>query len=430
MDSGLGIGGFSHNVQETTSSKLDLFSPIVLDHGIKERHDIEVRPQTISDGNGPVEFIIHPDEDKFTDPQSMAISGRVAIMKKVNDKWVLTDTQMQSDLALTKNFFQSLWSSVIIKVQNQDIGDLNNMSYPYSTYLQSMLGARSPMRNTLLSEDGYDAYVLRSGSYTDFEIELKNDVNNCIKYLPPGVKLSVILRRSPDSFMFAFKNDDMKVEDYKIDIQDLCLKITKYTPDDNVMSYFEKEKKKSPPYTLYTRNVLKTYTSTKGSYDLTAYNLFHGNALPNRIYVTLVDQAAFGGNPKLKSLQFQPHEISEISLIVNNVRIPSKPLTYQEGVDEASMYRAFLYNTGTSHHEMDSVMISKKEYFANKFVVAFDLSKTRDNGLYTHKPMRGSMSVCIKTRKALEKNVMILVYASYDSVLTFIDDKVVTDIMI
>ena len=92
-------------------------------------------------------------------------------------------------------------------------------------------------------------------------------------------------------------------------------------------------------------------------------------------------------------------------------------------------YRSFLYNTGTSHHEMDSVMVTKKEFFNNNFIVPFDLSKTKDNGLYSHKPTSGSLSVCIKTRKGLEKNIMVLVMASYDSVLTFVEDKVITDIV-
>lgn len=60
MDSGFGVGGFSKNISELTTSKLDYWSPLIIENGVKRGYNMEIRPQSIS-VDGPIEFHLAAD---------------------------------------------------------------------------------------------------------------------------------------------------------------------------------------------------------------------------------------------------------------------------------------------------------------------------------------------------------------------------------
>ena len=66
MDSGFFIGCYSKNVVEMTTFKLDYWSPFIEECNGKRSYKTEICPQSIS-GDGPVEFHLSADPEKFTD---------------------------------------------------------------------------------------------------------------------------------------------------------------------------------------------------------------------------------------------------------------------------------------------------------------------------------------------------------------------------
>ena len=141
-----------------------------------------------------------------------------------------------------------------------------------------------------------------------------------------------------------------------------------------------------------------------------------------------MEQDAYNGNGKKNPFYFETAGMKEAALIVNGVCEPSSPpYTFEEGVDEKDLYFSFLENTGTASFEMDSVNVSFDEFKNGYFILPFDRSPTKDNGLYTHKTEGGSLTVNVKSKKPLEKNYMVMVNGSYDSSMVFIDDKVITE---
>ena len=89
MDSGFGIGGYSKSVMEMTTSKLDYWSPLIVENGVKTAYNIELRPQSYS-LDGPIEFYLAADPSKFIDITSCTLHGRVGIQKKVENEWTNT----------------------------------------------------------------------------------------------------------------------------------------------------------------------------------------------------------------------------------------------------------------------------------------------------------------------------------------------------
>lgn len=177
----------------------------------------------------------------------------------------------------------------------------------------------------------------------------------------------------------------------------------------------------------YTQNVLKTFAVPAGAVELKQHNLFFGNRLPDRVYLAFVEQEAYNGDCLKNPFNFETAGMKEAALIVNGVSEPSPPYSFEEGIDEKELYFSFLENTGTSSFEMDSVNVTFEEFKKGYFILPFDRSPTKDNGLYTHKSQGGSITVNVKSKKALDKNFMVLVFGSYDSSLIFVDDKVITE---
>ena len=143
----------------------------------------------------------------------------------------------------------------------------------------------------------------------------------------------------------------------------------------------------------------------------------------------MVEQDSFNGNVKKNPFNFQLFDFKEASLVVNNVCEPSNGYKYGPNETIEDLYIDFLENTGTSPFEMDSVWITKHEYRYGYFILAWDRSPTKDNGLYNHKMEGGTMGIRLTTSKPLKENVMVIVYASYTDTLQFVDDKVKTDIV-
>ena len=441
VDSGVGIAGLSKSIAEYTSSSLDYWSPLIVEKGVRKSYRTEIRPHSISSNDGPVEFHISPDPTKFIDIKSLTLHGKVGIRKKHNGEWnpIAHGEGHANSLAnftIVNNFFQSLFSSVNVKVNDCEIGDVGSNTNAYHSYLQTLLSTpASGAGRHILDQKGFTSdYNFRGQPFlnrplVDFNMSLHNDLMTVEKYIPPNTKISLTLRRTDDDFVII--KDELNDNDYKIVMEDLHIKVTLLELYPDVLENHFKELKAAGALQIkYTQNSLKTFACPENAIEMKSHNLFFGDKLPNRVYVAFVEQSAFNGDSKLDPFNFEVANMREACLIVNGVSEPSVPYNLETASDEKELYFSFLENTGSSPYEMECVDVSFDDYYNGKFVLAWDRSPTKDNGLYTHKQEGGSMSVRIRCRKPLAKNYMVLVFASYDSKLVFVDDKVISQSII
>lgn len=438
MDSGTGIGGHSKAFEEMTTSKLDLFSPIVIEKGVEKNHRIIYHPTTYSGEDGPIEYSIQPDPDKYIDIQTATLHGKARIQKKTNETW--GNIANTDKVGLINNGFQGLFSTVVIKANDTEVGDTNPHSYCFSSFLQTLLGAKESCRETFLQQRQFmketfpandaddESFEYRNkmakGGWMQFNIPIHNDLMTATRYLPPNTKLTFTFNRSTDNFCLHQKDDN----EYRIELNTPHLSLVKYSVSEKILNHYYKTMKTTIPTIPYTKNVLKTYTVPSGNYDLSNHNLFFGKRLPERVYIMMVKQDAYSGNKKMSPYKFDFFNMKEACLMVNDVSEPSTPYTFDVSNDNTDLYYHFLENTGTSPFEMDSVWITFKEYIKGHFILAFDRSPTKDNGLYTHKMDGGHMGIRIHAKSALDENIQVLVYASYSSKMEFIEDKVKLEI--
>ena len=449
MDSGYGIGGHSKSASEImTTSKLDYWSPLIIENGVKQSYEIELRPHSNS-YNGPYEFSLQADDRKFVDMSTLTLHGRMGVRVFDDELGAVIPSKIKeipkSDWGLINNFYQSLFSSIIIKINDTEIGDLAYNSYPYISYLQTLLGTSSSQAtNHILSQRGFikddlgdidapwtDAHNTRKKpfhykNFVDFCIPVHNDICTLEKYLPPNVKIGFTVRRTEDEFVFW--NDD-KLKDYKfrIVLEDIHLKVKVLELQESVLqNHFKQIKAAGQLNIKYTKNVMKTFAVPAGSVELKQHNLFFGNNLPNRIYLAFVEQEAFNGSIGKNPFYFEMANMREASLVVNSLPEPSPPYRFIPGEQEKELYFALLENTGTTAFENDGINVSFEEFLNGYFVLAFDRSPLHDNGLYNHLPGSGQITINVKCSSPITKNYMVICYASYDQKLVFIEDKVIS----
>ena len=396
---------------------------------------------TLDPSTGPFEFTIHPDPEKYIDIQSAILHGKVKILKKNQAGEYVDLEETDKKIALANNGLQGLWSNVIIMINDTVIGESSENSYAYGALIQTVMGAKESCRDTILSnrqffkeefpvnepekEESFKKRNKIARGVMEMNIPIHNDLMTATRYLPPNTKLSVSLKRTSNNFCLHQLDDG----EYTISINDLRLSIVKYSVNDAILSHYFKTMKTVTPTIPYTKNVFKTYPVTAGNYDLSNHNLFFGNRLPERVYIMMVDQDRFNGHKKKSPYYFEFKDMKDACLIVNGVSEPSTPYTLDGASDDTlDLYYQFLENTGTSPFEMDSVWLSYTEYYWGHFILAFDRSPTKDNGLYTHKMEGGHMGIRMHARTALLKNIQVLVYASYSSKLEFVEDKVILEI--
>ena len=471
MDSGLGIGGRSKSVVAMTTSKLDIKSPYVMEEGVVKSHVIELQPNS-STLTGPIDFDLKADPEKWTDMETVVLKGKVGIQVKKGNKWesVAKPTNSSSSSSsggsststtgsttgstttkwgVINNTFASLISSCVIKINDCAIGDTTEKTYAYMTYIQTLLGTSASnagsnileVRNFIKDKPGHmkepdltagSPFDLRRQDFldrdmVDFVIPIHNDLMNAEKYIPPNTKLSFHLKKSDDNFVIWKEKSD--TNEYRFVFEDIVLRIERYEVVESLMKAHNRDHVigKQPYSIKYTKNLLKTFNAKGSVSEMKEGNLFFGAHLPDRVYMMFVDQEAFDCSPTMNPYNFETCDMRKAILKLNGVPFPEIPYEFEAGVNEKDLYMKLLANTGTGPFEMDSVNVSFKEFKDGYFIVAFDRSPTRDNGLYLHKPMAGYMSIVANAGRKLGKNYEVLVYGSYDSALTFVEDKCVDE---
>ena len=288
MDSGLGIGGLSISKDEIASSSFDLFSPIEIENSISKANKIITRPISSSNSRGPFKFVFPADPHKWTDCESIRLSGKVTLKKSTGG--VLSDfTADLEEISTTNNFFQSLFSSITCVLNGVEITDPSGNWYPYKSYLETILSYGKSTKegrfqaNCYYTDDpkkfdnigtvdangkttsnsGNAGYLKRKTFFSRsktryFNIPLHSDICTLRKYLPPNSKLEFEFHRSPDAFSLLTPYD---IEKCSILIEDLELSLTRYTPSSQIQKYYSenltKEKKQILPI---DRSLIKTYT--------------------------------------------------------------------------------------------------------------------------------------------------------------------------
>ena len=449
MDGGIGIGGLSINKDEITSSKYDLFAPIYIDKSVRKSHNLAFYPTSSTDSMGPFVFEIPADPGKFTDVETLRLHGRMRIRKKTNSGEA--DLETDEKVSTVNNIFDSLWASVKVEVNSTEITDPSSSWYAYKAYLEKLLSYSKSTKEIILGSkgfvqdkkgeyddvgsetvssknDGFNARktMFEKSQWVYFCSNLHVDLTTIRKVLPPNIKLSITFQRNSDEFCLLAPKQNR----YFIELKDLKITLNKNELSHEIENnYLSSLKRGKFPLLPMDRSLLKTFTKTSGTSDLTIYNAFSSNQLPEQIFVFIVDEKAHAGDITLNPFHFKVNDLKEASLVVNGQHEPSElyKLDIETG-DKIDMYASFLENTGISTTEDRDFGISMDDYYNGSFILAWDRTSDKCNRFHTHEMGSGQININLKTKTAITQTVRVIVYATYSSYIRIEDDAVITPV--
>lgn len=429
-----------HQSCECVKSELDLFSLPATQTSIESGKWVQYKPISSLTDDSPIEFVVPGLGDEYLDLANTLIHVKARIIKADGTKMVpATD----KDVGPVNNWLHSLFSQVDLYVNQKSVSPQNN-TYAYRAYIETLLNYDDGAKKSHLScalwfddtpqkmddcENANAGLVNRrtftsDSDYVDMIGHLHVDLCNQDKFMLNGVELRFRFVRSRDVFCIMSKSEKYKVH---IDEANLLVRRNKINP--TVLLAHSKTLESGTAKYPITRVEVKAITIPTGIRGKTLDNIFLGQ-LPKRVIVGLVKNGAFNGDYKLNPFNFQHFNMNYLSLYVDGVQIPSKPLQPDFSDDnELSVlaYHTLFSGTGIHFHNMGNSI--RRDEFADGFcLMAFDLTPDLSANATTHWNLirHGSLRVELGFSEALEATVNCIVYAEFDNVIEIDKNRNVT----
>ena len=243
------------------------------------------------------------------------------------------------------------------------------------------------------------------------------DLFNQDKMLMNGVEMRVRLVRSKDAFCLMDSTEDGQ---FDIKIKEAMLIIRRVKINSGILIAHANTLAKTTAKYPITRVEVKTFMLHDGIHGDSIDNAILGQ-LPKRVIISSVDNRAFNGNRQLNPFNFQHFNINYLSLYVDGVQIPSKPLQPRFTGNNSAFIEAFqaLYSGTGIHFLSEGLGINRSNYSQGYFLTAFDLTPDLSAHCHTHWNLvrSGSVRIEVGFEVAPITTINCIVYAEYDNIL-------------
>ena len=451
--SAVGVGGFTTSEEQILNpSEFNPYTPIDYEEGSTRSLTIDIYPQSEQSGKHgvPFHFSLPPDPVRYTNLRKIRLAGELRVWNKTKGAVPAAG----EDWSVINNYQQSLISRVSCKINDQEITDPASKTYPYRTYIETLLNYTQNFKETKLTTSGWcedaahkvtitDAGEMEDlnsvkvnvdgvdnkhysqslvnrregiadGAWKEFHLLLHHDVITSIRQLPPGYRVEFSMDRTSDEFIFLQPTSN--TDNYTMELRRVHLQMERTEVVPRLLKDYLSGVGRQIAHLPYTRNFIRCYPVAKGHTDLSCHNLIHTDTFPTQVLAAMVDQTAYDGNRHLNPYHFQYIPLLQASLVVNSVHEPATPLNTTVGENKKlSVFHYFSETTGGSQRDSVCNTIDYKKFYGGFHLIPFDLSPNKDNGAKRQKIGGGTISINLKAEKPLERNVVVIVYASYGS---------------
>lgn len=415
---------------ECIKSELDLFSIPPTQTTIENSHWLNYKPIASITRQSPIEFSIPGNNDEYLDLAHTMLKVRVKLLSDnpVSDAF----KNMQSKVGPVNNFLHSIFSQVDVSLNQKLVSPTNN-NYAYRAYIETLLNYNANAKNTHLSsvlwaddtagkmdnlaDDNLGLVKRRSllvNNTVDMMGHLHADIFNQDKLLINGVEIRVKLVRSKEGFAIM---DATSAFDVSIEEATLMIRRVKISPS-VLISHANALAKTTAKYNI-TRVEVKTVALHQGIQGDSLDNIILG-PLPKRIILGFVAHKAFNGHKDLNPFNFQHFNLNYLSLYIDGMQIPSKPLQPDYSVDKSYVEAYHTLFSGTGIHFLNQGnSISREDYPDGYCLYAFDLTPDLSANDDSHFNLikHGSVRIEVRFAKVLTETINCVIYAEYDTVL-------------
>lgn len=412
------------------SSEFDYKSPVPIDRLSQLHVDECVRPNHGMTGSR-FEFTIESNEDTFVHLSSLTLNAKLKVQAASG-----TDlTDLSHKPAFVNNIIASLWSSVVVKINDHELNPLSAHHPGYKAMIANLLsynsdGARQLAPGGFAVEDGEhnDTLDVNNKQFNWWTIKLQKsnvvtiagplplDICSLDNLLAPGVKLEIILEPSPEAFhlmcshgaaMFKTKFQDMFLQFRRV-------RMAQQFTDEVLASSRKLEHRYIGPYTH-----LSSYEVPKGSTMHVVPLYPSGHVLPKHLVVAQVPTKNFRGSLDTNPFVFPHFDLVHLALRSNNVVVVDSELTPDFSKHlVAREYFRLCTQTGKRGSTSEGTLITEDNFVNNHTLFPFDLTPDECNARHLHLARTAKLDLEMRWRTALEGNVTVLVMATFDQVIT------------
>lgn len=445
MDSFEGIGGLRDSIGDHVSESVAIFDKIATDRTLIDGKLVGIRPLTLDDA-GPLDFVINGEGNQYIHLPSTRLYVKTEIRNADG-----TPTTTADNVSLVNNFGPSLFSSIDVQINSQDVSVISATHAQYKSYFQSIFSYGSdPMltslTNSIWTKDvagqfdnfktgtdaddattyGQHGYISRKNfacptKAFDMYFPLSCDFFGIDKLFPNDAPLKVRLTRNqPDSFSLLSSD---KTKTFKVKFLDVMLFVRKIELSQTILKHHQQLFKRSEPAKYHIpRTRIEVFPFPEGLPHIVLPNIFRGTVLPHNILLTMTSSSAFNGALDKNPYNLQHFSMNHCFLRVNGSQIPSTPHSPDFSNNCFSREYASIFDDAGIHFGMHTHRVTKHDYNNGSFALMFDLTADACQNAHTHQSRRGLMDCEIRFHTAPTSPITIIMMGSYDSVLT-LDEK-------
>ncbi|XP_020299232.1 uncharacterized protein F54H12.2-like [Pseudomyrmex gracilis] len=420
---------------ECFKSELDLFILPPTQTSIESSQWIHYKPLSTLADDAPIEFVVPGHGEDYIDLAHTLLSLRVILNTPEPPPSASNSggDAVAASVGPVNNFLHSMFNQIDVYFNQKLVSPPNN-AYAYRAYLETLLNYSSESKTSHLTTSLWDSdppglmdsgvvapnenpALVRRMQYfknqrpVDLIGHLHCDVFNQDKFLINGVEMRLRLIRSKDSFCLMEPTSQTKVR-----IVDATLIIRRAKLSAGVLLAHAKMLSKTTAKYPLTRVEVKSFTIHRGVVGESIDNAILGQ-LPKRVIIGFVENKAFNGDSVMNPFNFKNFNINFLSLYVDGMQVPTRPLQPSFSKDASLYIEAFhtLFSGTGIHFLNEGNAISRDAYAHGYTLFAFDLTPDLSANCVDHWNLvkHGSL----RFEKALETTINCLVYAEFDSVL-------------
>ena len=405
-----------------TKSEVDLFSVPPTQTAIEESQYITVSPINSVSGvnNTPIDFVIPPLSDYFTDLSSAALSLKIQLVFE-------DDTPLPADYPASPecNFLHSYFSQSSVSLNGKRVSS-SSCNYAYRAYLEKLINYSITSKRTHLQTCGYfiegerakyaEVAKANKDKVFDFYGKLHGDVFQQSNLLLNSVETRLRLIRSPSRFHINVgalvdgqprKNVVAKILDVELFVRRVKLSSHVYL---GVERHLTRDTAKYPIRRVETRS----YTIPNGLSSKSINNVVTGN-LPQKVIFGILPHQSELGDYMKSCFHFTNSDLQQVSLCVNGSPVV-KPYDLDFTSDATNLKRAYFdlfFTNGFIGSNSNGITFDEFKSVTTLF--SFDLTQDQCSNFFSHiNPIKqGDLSLKLKFKTPLTESVSVLFFLEF-----------------
>ena len=391
---------------------------------------VEHHPIASLNNTAPIEFIIPPQTEQWTDLSQSYLYLKFKIKKTDNSN--LAD---DSELAPVNNFLHSMFSSIDLYMNNKLITSSLD-TYPYRAYLENLMSYNNNSKQSHLAAtdmwyldtpgkleknvraDGNEGLVARRTCIAESKTaelcgRLHLDMFMQEKYIPNGVEIRLRLNRASPNFCLI--GDGTTVG--KIVIEKVSMNIRNVQLIPSVANDLNRTIAQHNMKFPINRVEVKTFTIGTGLRSKIEDHLFQGQ-LPKRLFIGMVKNEDMNGTLSTNPFRFQHFKLSKLEVSCDGHSIHTRP--FEPNFEDGHCLRSYLslYQAMGSLGQNQSFGLTLDAYQKGYTLWGYDL--TPDQGAeedVLHPIKTGNIRMELQFAEALADTINVVVYAEFDNLI-------------